>query len=200
MKIIHLNTDPDSWGCVIDQVPQAILDELMDGFDRKNMPRQIVIQNDGYDILNRASQKFLDYLDLVTNHLTLAINNTTASYRLDSLWVNYLYKNEFQFLHAHVGQYSFVIWYDIPFDIEDEKNASKQPQQSMDGTFYFAWPKEHGPPGGPMKNLIAHKPLHVDKTWNGTICVFPASMYHGVNPFKTSDDPRITIAGNLFSC
>jgi hypothetical protein len=37
----------------------------------------------------------------------------------------------------------------------------------------------------------------VDKTFEGKMLFFPATLSHSVNPFYTSDDYRISIAGNI---
>jgi hypothetical protein len=39
--------------------------------------------------------------------------------------------------------------------------------------------------------------LPVDKKMNGVMCVFPAPMIHYVTPFYTSDEYRISVAGNV---
>ena len=39
--------------------------------------------------------------------------------------------------------------------------------------------------------------LQVDKSYEGKIIIFPANLTHGVLPFYTSDDYRITISGNV---
>ena len=40
----------------------------------------------------------------------------------------------------------------------------------------------------------------VDKTYEGTIVMFPSEMLHAVYPFYTSDDYRISVSGNLRIC
>jgi len=39
--------------------------------------------------------------------------------------------------------------------------------------------------------------LFLDKSWEGTIIVFPAKMLHCVYPFYTSDGTRISLSGNV---
>jgi len=39
--------------------------------------------------------------------------------------------------------------------------------------------------------------VEVDKSWEGTIIMFPAFLHHMVHPFYTSDEYRISISGNL---
>ena len=40
--------------------------------------------------------------------------------------------------------------------------------------------------------------INVDKTWEWKIVFFPARLNHGVNPFYTTDNTRISISGNLY--
>ena len=44
---------------------------------------------------------------------------------------------------------------------------------------------------------IANCPMFVESGWEGNIVMFPAKLLHMVYPFQTSDDYRISIAGNL---
>jgi hypothetical protein len=39
--------------------------------------------------------------------------------------------------------------------------------------------------------------LPVDKTWENVIVLFPAGLTHSVSPFYSSDDYRISVAGNI---
>jgi len=40
-------------------------------------------------------------------------------------------------------------------------------------------------------------PIFTDKTMEGTVSMFPGTLTHCVYPFFTSDDERISIAGNI---
>ena len=40
-------------------------------------------------------------------------------------------------------------------------------------------------------------PVHVDKSYEGKMLMFPSFVQHGVYPFYTSDDYRITVSGNV---
>ena len=44
---------------------------------------------------------------------------------------------------------------------------------------------------------IVNMPMFVEKGWEAKIIMFPAKLLHMVYPFQTSDDYRISIAGNL---
>jgi hypothetical protein len=44
---------------------------------------------------------------------------------------------------------------------------------------------------------IVQNRIEVDKSWEGTMIMFPSSLHHMVHPFYTSDEYRISISGNL---
>lgn len=110
---------------------------------------------------------------------------------LDGVWANFQKKHEFNPPHIHLGILSFVIWLNIPYDIEDEKsvNQSRDSALNIPGHFQFLYTSSLG--------KISQCNIPVDKKFNGTIALFPSEMVHAVYPFTTSDDYRITIAGNF---
>lgn len=110
---------------------------------------------------------------------------------LDEVWVNFQKKHEFNPSHTHPGLLSFVIWLDIPFLIDEElslpnTHKSKTP---VPGNFQFLYSNILGE--------IFPYSIPVDKTFNGTIVLFPSKLTHLVYPFYTSDDFRITVSGNF---
>ena len=44
---------------------------------------------------------------------------------------------------------------------------------------------------------LASSRIDVDKSYEGTLIMFPSALNHTVHPFYTSDDYRISISGNL---
>lgn len=108
---------------------------------------------------------------------------------LNALWLNMQKKHEFNPLHKHGGVYSFVIWHTIPYDIEAEK-AMYKTKLSKASMFEIGYTDSLG--------LLQFETIPVDKQFEGIICFFPAVLHHGVFPFYTSDERRITISGNLF--
>lgn len=110
---------------------------------------------------------------------------------LDALWVNFQKKYEFNPPHKHSGIYSFVIWLEIPYKIEDEMNmpSSVNSNNNTPGHFNFLYNNSLGG--------ISVYSIPADKKYKNVICIFPSSMFHFVNPFYTSDDYRITVSGNF---
>ena len=110
---------------------------------------------------------------------------------LKDFWINFQKKYEFNPVHNHTGLFSFVIWLDIPYNINDElaTGPGKQSNNNLAGHFEFAF----------RNTLGEHTtvPIPVDKTFNGKICIFPSAMPHTVYPFYNSDEYRITVSGNV---
>ena len=116
-------------------------------------------------------------------------NNLTV----ESVWVNMQKKLEFNPLHGHDGTLSFVAWLYVPFKLEDERNIENCKNSrtvELTSTFQFVYTTALG--------NIVNCPLFVESGWEAKIVMFPAQLLHIVYPFQTSDDYRISIAGNLY--
>ena len=116
---------------------------------------------------------------------------------LDSLWVNKQKKHEFNPIHFHSGALSFVIWLNIPYELEDEINhfplISGTSPENKDNFYTSKFCFVYTDVLGQIKQF----PVPVDKTFEGTILMFPSSLQHTVYPFYTSDDYRISVSGNI---
>ena len=112
---------------------------------------------------------------------------------LISFWANYQYKHEFNPFHRHGGVYSFVIWLKIPYHWEEQnklphlngiKEIDKKP-----GLFEFEY-----------INILGHIKTFsylLTPDYEGTMLFFPAALRHCVYPFYNTDEPRISISGNI---
>ena len=111
---------------------------------------------------------------------------------VESVWVNMQKKLEVNPLHNHDGTLSFVAWLHVPFKLEDERNVENCKNSrtvELASTFQFVYTTALG--------TIANCPMFVENGWEAKIVMFPAKLLHIVYPFQTSDDYRISIAGNL---
>ena len=116
---------------------------------------------------------------------------------LDNLWVNKQRKHEFNPIHYHSGVLSFVIWIKIPYNLNDETNyfplisgtTDKDKTNFYTSKFCFVYTDVLG--------QIKQLPVPVDKSFEGTILMFPSNLQHTVYPFYTSDDYRISVSGNI---
>ena len=112
--------------------------------------------------------------------------------KVESVWVNMQKKLEVNPLHNHDGTLSFVAWLHVPFKLEDERNVENCKNSrtvELSSTFQFVYTTALG--------TIANCPMFVEIVWEGRIVMFPSKLLHIVYPFQTSDDYRISIAGNL---
>ena len=134
--------------------------------------------------MGRAYQKEWNYFpkeNPINNNLTV-----------ESEWVNMQKKLEVNPLHNHDGTLSFVAWLYVPFKLEDERNMENCKNSrtvELASTFQFVYTTVFG--------KIVNSPMFVESGWEGRIVMFPSQLLHIVYPFQTSDDYRISIAGNL---
>lgn len=136
-------------------------------------------------LLNPIFEEFTDDKNIHTGQ-----NWRDSAIRIKSQWVNFSKKHEFNPVHDHNGLLSFVIWMNIPYDVEDELNLEtvKHSNLPLAGHFSFYYTNPFG--------KIVSRVIPVDRKMNGTAALFPSQLSHEVYPFYTSDDYRITISGN----
>jgi len=106
-------------------------------------------------------------------------------------WINFMKKGEFNPIHGHNGVMSFVLWLKVPYYIDDEIKLypNLHPEKLASGKFAFHYTDTIG--------TINTFFLAADKTFEGSLIVFPSLMRHSVFPFFSSDDERISISGNF---
>lgn len=142
-------------------------------FDLKD--RQWFFQN--------TNQLFLQYVELLKTR-SLKKKNFN-SIELTSLWINFMKNGEFNPIHHHIGDVSFVIYASVPKDIIDEKKNFKG-RGVGPGTISFLYGEE-------ADSYTSHYNFLPQK---GMMFMFPASLRHFVPPFK-SDVTRVSISGNI---
>jgi hypothetical protein len=109
---------------------------------------------------------------------------------LTNFWVNFQKKHEYNPPHRHNGVISFVIWMDVPYlmDSELEYFPDLPNNKNNAGCFNFHYSNILGE--------ICVEPLFADITYQNKCVIFPAELLHSVNPFYSSDEYRISVAGN----
>lgn len=114
-----------------------------------------------------------------------------SSLQCDIPWINYQYKHEFNPIHQHNGLFSYVLWVEIPYTEQQERAVApgQDANEFKAGLFTFHYSDLLG-----SRTSFA-PPLD---TLQGTLAVFPSKMSHSVNPFYSTDKPRVTIAGNVY--
>ena len=144
-------------------------------------------QNDRNWFINSTSNIFKSYIHELSKHsLTeLAGRPPVTGVNLHSLWINYMKKNEFNPIHDHAGDISFVIYIKVP-NIIKEENKSFVGVGCGPGciSFYYGEKSSH------------YRTQYHFVPNDGDMFLFPASLRHMVPPFK-SDTTRISVSGNL---
>ena len=115
----------------------------------------------------------------------------TNNFELYGSWINFQKKHEFNPIHRHSGAFSFVIWLQIPYlkEEEDRQPSSVNARSKVAGSFFVLYSDFLG-------SLNTHH-IPADKTYEGKMILFPSALWHGVNPFYTSDEYRISVSGNI---
>ena len=147
--------------------------------------KSLPLLNPYLEEMGRAYQKYWNYYPKENPNN----NNLTV----ESVWVNMQKKLEVNPLHNHDGTLSFVAWLYVPFKLEDERNMENCKNSrtvELASTFQFVYTTVLG--------KIVNGPMFVESGWEGRIVMFPSELLHIVYPFQTSDDYRISIAGNLY--
>lgn len=110
---------------------------------------------------------------------------------LTSAWVNFQKKHEFLSTHTHKGKFSFALWIQVPYTMEDEIAFSSGDEKVtvLPATFNFHYTDVLG--------KIQPWTIPVDCTFEDKMILFPGALNHSVHPFYTSDDYRIVVPGNV---
>ena len=138
------------------------------------------------EILDRKS----NYFEKIFN-FTVNVENHRMKLELERIWVNFQNNGEFLPLHNHTGVYSFVIWVNVPFNMDDEKDniVNQDLIKSRQGNFEFIYTDALG--------KISNHTIPVDKKFEGCIAIFPSDLYHQVYPFYSVEGVRVSVAGNF---
>ena len=106
-------------------------------------------------------------------------------YVLNSLWVNYMKKNEYNPPHDHSDYLSFVIFLKVPEEITKEQKKFVG-NSGGPGSLSFLY-------GDGNRQSITYQSVHPK---DRDIFIFPAWIKHYVAPFY-SDLTRISVSGNI---
>jgi len=132
--------------------------------------------------------KFVDYLDIWAEKVY--DQKLRYSLKLDNLWLNKMVAGEYNPLHNHSADISFVYYIDVPEEIHEEENNTT----AMDmGAIEFIYGKGSGYEPNHFLDPITN---YIQVPQANELFIFPSFLYHHVQQFK-SDVERISIAGNL---
>ena len=121
----------------------------------------------------------------------LRVMDRTAGLKLSELWVNWMSRHEFSPIHRHDGVMSFVIWLRVPYTEAEEAAARPYVPEHINygGQFALHYTDTLG--------QLCTKTLPVYKDWESMLCLFPSGINHSVFPYYSSNDLRVSVAGNF---
>lgn len=132
-------------------------DKIVDNFGEKQINRLLAVQGD---------------------------KRTHGTLRLDTFWINYQHKYDYNPPHTHTGVLSFVIHCKVPKTIFENQAISNTKDA---GKVIFM----HGSDSHALDN--SNYPI---KPYEGLFLLFPANLTHHVPPFWV-DEERISVSGNF---
>jgi len=122
--------------------------------------------------------------NFIFSHASKTLNRKNIDLIFTETWFNVQKKGEFLSNHFHDGILSYTMWVDIPF--EEKINETNEKFNSCFELLYT--------------NIVGHivsKKIFLDKSWEGKMIVFPATLVHCVYPFYKTNKDRISVAGNI---
>jgi hypothetical protein len=201
-------------GIIIDRIPEDIFVELnneivkvqknLESLEKNNanlvghMQHQYrfnhmsgLLNNYVVDLAEQHKRTFTPKKNFFGGFTGLKKNVNKFEFKVEDLWINLQRRHEFNPIHIHHGLYSFVIWMQIPYDIQEERNTFKDMNSDfhVSGNFNFYYIDIFG--------VLQNYSIELDKSKEGCICLFPSQLSHSVNPFYTSDGFRISLSGNV---
>ena len=181
---------PDALMFILNQERQKIQSDFNKG--NKYNTRLAGQLEKEYEIVD-SKKSIEDFVQIAAKEYCISnkIKHESNNFQLESVWINFQKKYEFNPNHTHTGLFSFVIWLDIPYNIEDEFNQSHSKNSNFPSTGCFEFTYTN------ILGKIIQEILLIDKSYNGKMIIFPANLTHAVYPFYTSDEYRVSISGNL---
>ena len=113
--------------------------------------------------------------------------NLAVELGFNDLWVNYMKPGDFNPLHTHGGDYSFVLFLDVPKALEKEAKEFKG-SGAKPGSLLFEFTQQAKPRYATTGHSVMPE--------TGDFYMFPAMLQHWVCPFK-SKVTRISVSGNM---
>ena len=152
------------------------------------------------EIRNRADraiiQKVFEFFEILQTNYGAGWNNIQKlmgrraggmnALQLQHLWINFQRPSDYNPLHSHDGEFSFVIFGDIDEGIFTEGTPVSNTPGGSAGKLVFQY-------GERISDLQVNS--FAVKPYKGLMFVFPAALKHCVPPFY-KDFERISISGN----
>ncbi len=189
----------ENFGILKCQIPQSLLGKLRQealtdnnavhptAIDGNGIPKTIKLEKNLDEFrmfVKDISKEFISSFPRYFNSFDHCTHNMPLYF--NQPWFNLQKKYEFVPNHFHEGCISYASWIQIPFEIKDEHTKGKN---NYSGCFEFSYISMLG-------NTMLER-LYIDKSWEGTLIMFPSKLVHCVYPFYSSDETRISLSGNI---
>lgn len=148
--------------------------------DCKLFESHVLMVSDFFAATKKGSPVFTEIVQNIPKNTNMCLYD---------LWINKMYSGSYNRLHRHNGVFSFIIFLDVPYTMEDQiklENYIDDPEKVVNGCTEFIDPFS-------QSSYL----LKVERGIEGNMFLFPAWIRHVVYPFKNVDSPRVTIAGNI---
>ena len=185
-------------GYISDTIPSNVYEDLLIASDvdnnttkRKYSDRLAGQIEEQYYIKDNLPSSFKQYIKLLSgeyfNLFPLERMGREMDMEIFDMWLNVQKKHEYNPMHNHYGDLSFVIWIKIPYKLKDEfdMSNSKSSRHPWNSLFTF------------ITMNRGMSPLFVDSEYEGKIILFKSSLLHQVFPFYSSEESRVSLAGNI---
>jgi len=142
------------------------------------------------DVQKEFYKQFIEYVEAYRSaqcdHFSLD-KSIMVNISPNDLWVNFMKAGDFNPIHTHGSDLSFVIFLDVPKEIHDEAKAFVG-QSAPPGSISFVY----GQPSQ-IDWMNTHRHFMPE---TGDVFIFPSLLQHWVSPFK-SNVTRISVSGNI---
>ena len=115
------------------------------------------------------------------------IENLSVELKFEDLWVNYMQAGDFNPKHTHGGDYSFVLFLDVPKQLKKEQEEFEG-TSNKPGSLMFEFTQQAKPQWATTGKAVIPEV--------GNFYMFPAMLQHWVAPFK-SKITRTSVSGNM---
>jgi hypothetical protein len=197
-------------GAIIDRLPDDVFDKLKEIIEQKRMATNTLdtIPKRNLQLLSIKEIIETPYIQELDNFIRQtylnwchAFNTNPSEINVGPVWTNYMQRSEYTPVHNHAASdLAFVIWVKIPYNLKEEQeqhfdHSDLYPtregdgKENTNGMFKFMYSTYTG-------QMNTHV-ITLGKEMEGHIVMFPGIMYHIAYPFFSTNEERISVAGNI---
>lgn len=162
--------------------------EMITGISFKGAPKHYYVTETLQELSNYVFFVKKEYDKYFPGLADLKILTKDLPFVLDKPWFNFQEKNQFIPQHTHDGIYSYNIWLKIPYDYDTESKEQNHSQDQL-RCFELTYLSCAG--------VIKFYNIPLSKEDEGTMIMFPSKLPHIAYPFYSSNEKRISLAGNI---